>query len=64
MRREVCKWCKVREPEFERTLCTQCLDKRAEARARNPERRAKLVLMYYTQGTLYGRVPTRKETEK
>lgn len=62
MRRDVCKWCKVREPEHERSLCTPCLDKRAEARARNPNRRASLVAMYRARGTLYG-YPTKKDTE-
>jgi hypothetical protein len=62
MRRELCKWCKQREPEFERALCTECLDKRAEARGRNPRRRAELITMYRKAGTLYGRaIRTEKE---
>ena len=55
MRRELCKWCKTREPEHERALCTECLDKRAEARGRNPQNRAMLVAMYRMTGTLYKR---------
>ena len=63
MRRELCRWCKQREPEFERTLCTPCLDRRAEARARNPQRRAMYVAMYQVTGTLYGRIPTKRERD-
>lgn len=62
--RTTCKWCKTSDPEFERTLCTACLDRRAEARARNPQRRAMLVAMYRVTGSLYSRELTKKEIER
>lgn len=62
MRRELCKWCKQNDPEHERTLCTPCLDRRAEMRGRNPQRKAVLVAMFRATGSLYSRA-TRAHTE-
>lgn len=61
MRRELCKWCKQNEPEHERVLCTSCLDRRAEARGRNPQRRAMFAAMFAATGSLYSREVRRQK---